>query len=71
MSLGLPELINNKYVFKKKSVKDIEKLLTKILNKYEMLNEAKINFYKSKEFDSQILNLKRNSFYKNFSLFNK
>jgi glycosyltransferase involved in cell wall biosynthesis len=68
---GIPELINNKYVFKKKSVKDIEKLLTKILNKYEMLNEAKINFYKSKEFDSQILNLKRNSFYKNFSLFNK
>lgn len=62
---GLPELINSNLIFSKGSVGEICKLL-KGMNKQIMLEEAKRNFNKAKEYDKELLNKKRSSFFIDF-----
>lgn len=59
---GNPELIDKKYIFRKKNVKN---LMNKIKNmsSEEMKEQAKINFNKAKKYDKEKLEKKRNKFY--------
>lgn len=63
---GNPELINNKYIFKKKNVKQLVNRLEIMINKDEMINEAKNNFENSKKYDIRIINQCREQFFKDF-----
>lgn len=58
---GNPELINEKYIFEKKSVKNLKKLL-KEFDKEKMLKQAKKNFERVEEFKNKKLDRKK--FYK-------
>ena len=62
---GIPELLNKETTFKTGSVDQICDLLMNI-NKEIMMNQAKINFNKAKEYDGARLDTKRNSFYEIF-----
>lgn len=55
---GIPELIDDGYLFKKGNVKAIVRIL-KGINPKSMENQALINFNKAKEYDAAILNEKR------------
>lgn len=62
---GIPELINEEYIFERKSVKGIEKQIIKILENNNLLKKvAKDNFEKSKDFEINTLKQKREQFYK-------
>jgi len=60
---GIPELVSPEFVFKRKDVNDLEDIIKK-MTKDTMLNEAKKNFEKAKEFDRALLDMKRNDFYR-------
>ena len=60
---GIEELLNKKYVFNKKDVKRIEKILSTI-DKKDLVEMAKFSIEKTKEFDLEKLNDLRNEFYK-------
>ena len=60
---GIPELLDQKYIFEKKNVKQLFKLLEN-LNKEELIIQAEKNFNKALEFESEKLNKKRAEFYK-------
>lgn len=62
---GTPELLNNDFIFRKGNVSDICEILKK-LNTSLLIREAKRNFNKAKEFDVNLLDLKRNDFYLKF-----
>lgn len=62
---GIPELVSPEFVFKRKDVNDLEDIIKK-MTKDTMLNEAKKNFEKAKEFDRALLDMKRNDFYRKF-----
>ena len=59
---GIPELLNKKYVFKKKDVDGIVNILARI-NKEELRNMAKLCYNMSKKFSKEILESRRNKFY--------
>lgn len=59
---GIPELLSNYSVFKKGDLNDLIKIINIFDNKV-LREEAKKNFYKSKEFYEPILNERRNIFY--------
>ncbi|MCA0756494.1 glycosyltransferase [Paenibacillus sp. N4] len=61
---GIPELLNETFIFRRGSTEDIFNLLKKISVKATLLNEAKRSFEKAKEFDKELLNNKRITFYK-------
>lgn len=62
---GIPELISKEYIFRRKNVKDIIKMILDLLDSKQKLEEMAIkNFEKSKDFQTQLLDLKRNKFYK-------
>lgn len=63
---GIPELINKKFIFKSGSVDEICTLLKK-MDKNTMFEEANRSFEKAKEFDAELLEEQRISFYKQFS----
>ncbi len=63
---GIPELLNNEYVFRKASVNQICSFLIK-MDKKMLINAAKSNFNKAKEYQKDILDKKRNDFYKEFA----
>lgn len=63
---GNIELIDNKFIFKKKNLNDLKRKF-KLLAEYENLNEqSKCNFKKSYEYLNSRLEKKRNEFYSNF-----
>jgi len=62
---GIPELINNDLVFQKGSVHEICELLKRMYQKV-MIEEAKRNFEKAKEYDRNLLNIRRVSFFMEF-----
>jgi len=62
---GIPELLNKEFIFRNGAVNEICTLLKK-LDKEMMQKEAKRSFEKAKEYDKDILNRKRNAFYKEF-----
>lgn len=62
---GIPELLNSKFIFHNGAVNEICDLLKK-MDKEAMLEEGKRSFKKAKEYDKELLNEKRNVFYKEF-----
>lgn len=62
---GIPELINRKYIYKIGNCRQLELLLSN-LSVNDMINMAKENFYKSKEYNTTVLGKKRNDFYNLF-----
>ena len=62
---GIPELIDEEFVFKRGNVDDIIKKLKKLLAS-DLLKVSQENFNKSKEFDLDFLNKKRNDFYSKY-----
>lgn len=62
---GIPELLNNEFIFKKKSVNQICTLLIK-MNEDVMVQEASRSFEKSKEYSKVLLDERRNGFYVQF-----
>lgn len=65
---GIPELLNEKSIFTVGSVNEICNLLKSFDNK-TMLEQAYCNFEKAKEFNKELLNEKRASFYREFLKF--
>lgn len=63
---GIPELVSDRFVFRRKNVEDLtEKLIS--MDKMAMLEEAKRNFEKAKEFEESVLDQKREKFYSKFA----
>jgi len=62
---GIPELLEKNNIFKKNSSKEIYVLL-KHINRESLMNEAKHNFKKAQEYNKDVLNKKREAFYKDF-----
>lgn len=64
---GNPELIDDKYLFPKKNVKQIYKLLLLFIESIDEQEKAIVsNFDKAKQFDCELLTNKRNNFYFSF-----
>lgn len=63
---GIPELIKNNYIVKRKSSDEIVTKIQK-LSLNDFFEAAKENHRKSKEFNHDILKVKRNQFYKSFA----
>lgn len=59
---GNPELIDAKYLFKKRDFRSLSDLIVKY-NKIEMLTQSNINYQKSKEYSITNLNKKRQEFF--------
>lgn len=60
---GNTELINEKYIFKRKNLKDLVNKIKKMINDNEMGEQSILNFNKSKDFDVNLLDKKRKGFY--------
>ncbi|MBE6594442.1 MAG: glycosyltransferase family 4 protein [Ruminococcaceae bacterium] len=60
---GIPELIDEKCVVKRKSVQEIVNAIKKFANIDKMSELAKQNFKKSEEYEDDILTQKRNAYY--------
>lgn len=59
---GTPELLDEEFVFKKKSSNDICRILKKF-SKDVMLEQSELNFKKSKKYSVEILDERRKTFY--------
>lgn len=62
---GIPELLNDEFIFNNGAVNEICELLKKF-DKKVMVEEAKRSFEKAREYDKTELNEKRNMFFKGF-----
>lgn len=60
---GIPELLDENFIFKKKKVNRLSKILDNVKID-ELKNQAIRNYEKAKEFDNEILDKKRKEFYK-------
>lgn len=63
---GIPELVSQEFVFKRKNVSDLENKIKK-MTKEKMIYEAKRSFEKVQEFQCDLLNQKRTEFYSDFT----
>lgn len=69
---GMPELIEEKYLFKKSNSKDLAtKIRNMITENGEMVEQAKRNFYFSKNYTEEVLEKRRNDFLQTFARFVK
>lgn len=62
---GNPELANCEFVFRKRNYKQLKKILIKI-NNNNLANETIRSFEEAKKYQKEILDKKRNNFYKQF-----
>ena len=62
---GIPELIDAKFIFKRKNYFEIADIIERICNTKNIETEVYKNYEKSKEYDNALLNKKRNLFYQN------
>jgi len=62
---GIPELLDQEYVFKKGKNKDLAKLIEGF-SESKMLQQAKLNFEQAKKYNDEAINIKRNKFYEEF-----
>lgn len=60
---GIPELLSKECVFKRRSIDDIVRVLSGILDKKRLAELAKENFNMSKEYTDEVLSVRRNKFY--------
>lgn len=61
---AIPELIDNKFIVKRKSVDEIVNRILKFRDKKILLEQAKLNFEEAKKYECQILDERRNEFYR-------
>ncbi|MBQ8043146.1 MAG: glycosyltransferase [Clostridia bacterium] len=64
---GNPELIDKKYIFKKKNVKDLTHKLCNMLDRESLKKQSVNNFEKSKEYQKEKLEKRRMEFYKDLN----
>lgn len=65
---GMPELINDEFIHKPKSEKELsEKIIKLVKNKEKMINESKRNYERSQDYIIDVLNEKRKIFWKEFT----
>ncbi len=64
---GNPELIDKKYIFKKKNVKDLTHKLCNMLDRDSLKKQSVNNFEKSKEYQKEKLEKRRMEFYKDLN----
>lgn len=62
---GIPELLEPQYLFTKGSVSEITDILRNVTQE-SLLNQAKRNFNKAKEYDRDVLNERRRLFIEEF-----
>lgn len=62
---GNPELIDTKYIFKKKDVNDLQNKIKQLVNEKELKMEANKNFKNAKKYSKDNLDDLRNKFYDN------
>lgn len=65
---GNPELLTKNSIFKRKNVKDLEKKLLYLMNN-KTNEQEKRNFEKAKEFQKNVLEKKREAFYRDIELY--
>lgn len=63
---GNVELIPKKYIYPKKNWKSLATLIEKICNYEELIEQSNQNYNNSKKYDKDLLNKKRDEFYKRF-----
>ena len=63
---GIPELLDNKYIFPKGDVNSLKKILKKV-NKQDILAQMEKNFEESKKYKKDILHSRRTEIYKEFA----
>lgn len=61
---GIPELLGKEFIFKKGNVTELKNLILKMMDSEQRINSAKSNFRKAMEFDTELLNKKRDDFFK-------
>lgn len=62
---GIPEIINENYLISPNDIKSYVSVIETLLNDVQLMNQiSKQNYEKSKEFCNDVLQLKRNKFYK-------
>lgn len=64
---GIPEIVDEEYVFERKKIKDLKNKLIKIVNS-NLEKIAEQNFNKAKEFENHKLEIIRNNFYEQISI---
>ena len=60
---GIPELLDEECLFNPNKNNQIVKAIENLLNKEKMIEQAKINFKKSKEYDIKNIEEKRNKIF--------
>lgn len=62
---GIPELIDEEYLFRKKNINDIKRILKRITPE-SLERQAVVNFNRSKEYEIELLKSRRDKFFKEF-----
>lgn len=60
---GIPELLNNNWIFKSEDYKDLAEKITELYYSNNIQDISESNMLKAKEFQSSILEIRRNKFY--------
>lgn len=60
---GIPELVDEKYIFAKKDIDDLCNKIRCMLREEELLSQAQLSFEKAKDFEKSKLEEKRRAFY--------
>jgi hypothetical protein len=64
---GMPELIDNQFLFSKGNVGELSIIIKNMINNNtQLLDQSKRNFERSKSYETDRLNLKRGRFYHDF-----
>lgn len=63
---GIPELLEDNYIFKKGNVKQLVNIIKNVKTE-DYIEQGKKNFEKSKDYKKEILENRRNNFYKEFA----
>lgn len=65
---GIPELLDNNFIFKKGDIKQLRNKIEYIVNNQdEVKQQAEVNFNKSKEYINEILDARRTEFFNEFA----
>ena len=63
---GMPELLDERVIFKSKNVNDLILKIKYLLDKNNLMEQSNLNFQKAKEYKFEVLERKRKEFYNKF-----
>lgn len=63
---GMPELLDDRVIFKSKNVDDLVSKIKYLQNKNHLMEQSKLNFEKAKDYKFEVLEKKRHDFYDKF-----